>query len=341
MKKACLNRRSAWSSLRRLLNVNDCASQTPCSRPSHLILFKQAWKVGVLFIFVLSLCISRISLAAASTVQTKQPQQSAAFKTYPRAANEFEAAMVVDTASGMVLYEYEADKVWSAASLTKLMGALVFTKHHPAWSKIVSLSSKDEVGGGRLRVNPGAKVSVQDLLYSSITASANNAAMALARISGLGMPAFIQAMNRYAADLHLVHTHFVDASGMDPKNVTTARDMTKLASAAFNDAMIRRAATTGKYRFVIRNTGQVKEIRNTNALLTSAEYEDFYVTGGKTGFLYESKHNLAVRVRSQDDAASKRMLTIVIFGAPDTATMFKSGASLAKWAWTGYTWGPI
>ena len=292
------------------------------------------WLTCIALIF--SFCVPQVSFA--KSLPPKEPLATPVFKDYPRGAEEFESALVVDAATGKVLYEYQPDRVWSAASLTKLMGALVFMKYHPSWDKIVALSSKDEVGGGRLRVNPGARMSVLDLLYSSITASANNAATALARLSGLGMSAFVKAMNQRAAQLKLAHTHFVDPSGMDPKNVTTARDMVKIATAAFNDPIIRRAATTGKYRFKIRNTGQIKEIRNTNALLTSAEYEDFYVTGGKTGFLYEAKHNLVVRVRPQDAAGSDRMLMVVVLGAPDTTSLFKSAASLAKWAWTGYTW---
>lgn len=258
--------------------------------------------------------------------------------SYSRSDNEFASAAVIDVASGEVLYEYQADKKWSAASLTKLMGALVFLDRGPSFKKIVSVTKQDEVGGGRLRVAAGATMTVLDLMYSSITASANNAAMALARVSGLSRTGFVRAMNVKAESLGLTRTSFVDPSGMDPKNTTTARDMAKLAMTAFDVEAIRRPATTDHYRFTIRNTGQVKELKNTNDLLVGKDYEDLYVTGGKTGFLYESMYNLAVRLKPAGAKGTEKLLMVVVFGAPTRESSFKSANSLANWAWKGYTW---
>lgn len=286
----------------------------------------------------------RVSIALACFVTTlsflaptlpiyAQTTSTQATVTYPRKAKEFSSAVVIDVKTGKVIYEYQAQTVWPAASLTKLMGALVFMDHHPAWNKVVALSSKDEVGGGRLRVANGAKLLTQDLLYSSITASANNAAMAMARLSGLGYSGFIRAMNTKARQLNLKHTSFVDASGMNPKNVTTAMELAKIAMIAFDIDRIRLAATTQKYRFIIRNTGAVKEIKNTNDLLVGKEYERLFVTGGKTGFLNESGYNLAVRLKSADVKSTDPALMVVVFGAPTRASSFKTAAALADWVW--------
>lgn len=286
---------------------------------------------------ILSCVFNSFGVASAQVVV---PQHAEKFVEYPLQKNEFAAAIVIDMTSGKVLYEYEADKKWSAASLTKLMGALVFLEHHPLWNTIVSLKAQDEVGGGRLRVPVGATLTVLDLLYSSITASANNAATAMARVSGLGVKGFVKAMNDKAKKLGLLNTTFVDPSGMDPKNVTTARDMARLAATAYNAETIRRSATTSLYRFRIRNTGEVKEIKNTNALLTQSAYDDLYVTGGKTGFLHESMYNLAVRLKPTGVAGTKKNLMIVVFGAPTSEDSFKSAARLANWAWKMYRWQP-
>lgn len=257
---------------------------------------------------------------------------------YSRSDNEFAAAIVVDQKSGEVLYEYHADDVRSAASLTKLMGALVFMDHAPDWNKVVDIRAQDEVGGGRLRVASGATMKVIDLLYSSITASANNAAVALARITGVGQLNFIKEMNKKASVLGLTNTHFVDSSGMDPKNVTTARDMAKLAATAYSVDSIRKVATTSSYTFKVRNTGELHKIKNTNDILTSSSYDAFYVTGGKTGFLYESMYNLAVRVRPSADKQDTRQLMVVVLGSQTREASFKSGAALANWAWKAYKW---
>jgi len=289
------------------------------------------------FVAVATLCASILlpqAVLGASSAPVKDPNAH----TYSRSDNEFAAAIVIDQASGEVLYAYKADTSWSAASLTKLMNALVLVDRRPDWNKIVDIRAQDEVGGGRLRVSSGATLRVIDLLYSSITASANNAATALARISGLGVTGFVKAMNKKAVAMGLTHTAFVDPSGMDPKNVTTARDMAKLATAAFNNDVIRRAATTGNYAFKIRNTGQLKELKNTNDMLTQQAYDGFYVTGGKTGFLYESMYNVAVRVRPAAEKDSAKQLMVVVFGAQTREGSFKSAASLANWAWKAWRW---
>jgi D-alanyl-D-alanine endopeptidase (penicillin-binding protein 7) len=259
--------------------------------------------------------------------------------SYSRSEKEFASALVIDAKSKKVLYEYNADKKWSVASITKLMTSLVFLEHRPSWNKIVSIKKQDEVGGGRLRVKTGATMSVLDLFYSSISASANNTAMAMARISGLSQKNFVKAMNSKAKALGLKNTTFADQSGMDPKNLSTARDLAKLATTAFNIEAIRRPASTAKYKFVVRNTGELKVLTNTNDLLFGKDFDDLYVTGGKTGFIYESMYNLVVRLKPTGAKGSDRALMIVVLGAPTRESSFTSAKGLAEWAWKGYTLG--
>lgn len=248
---------------------------------------------------------------------------------------DFASAMVMDTATKKILFEYNPDKIWVPASLTKLVGALTFVDRQPAWNAIVSLKLSDEVGGGRLRVDEGATMSIQDLMYASITGSANNAATAFGRLSGLGYTGFISAMNSKARALGCKNSIFEDSSGMNPANQTTARDMLTIASVAFARSEIQIPASTLKYTFTIRNTGELKTITNTNQLLLDPK-NNLYVTGGKTGYLDESLHNLVYRVRPAKD--DKRELMIVVLGAPTRADMFAVSERLAKWTWSAFSW---
>ncbi len=274
---------------------------------------------------------SFLPMAQAAT----EPMSVAGAMSYARSSNEFAAAIVLDAATGKELYSYQADVVRSAASLTKLMSSLVVLDTKPRWDRIVALKSVDEVGGGRLRVTSGATMSIRDLWYSSIVASANNTVMTLARTSGLSSPKFAAAMNKKAKDLGMAHSSFVEPSGMDPKNMVTARDMAILAQAAFNQVDIRRAATTASYTFHIRNQKVTKNLTNTNTLLT--EDPDVWVTGGKTGFLYESQYNLAVRMRASSNPTDPAVL-VVILGSPTKTGSFDSAKALAQWAWKAYRW---
>jgi D-alanyl-D-alanine endopeptidase (penicillin-binding protein 7) len=251
--------------------------------------------------------------------------------------NEFEAAIVMVPRTHEVLYAYEASKPHPAASLTKLANALAFVKGTPAWNTIISLRREDEVGGGRLRVAIGARMTIKDLMYSSITASANNAATAMMRLSGKKKSVFLKEMNQAVAKTGAKYSTFVDGSGMDPRNMTTANDMALIADTAFRNPTIRRAATTMKYTFVVRNTGEKKTITNTNLLLTHDP--DVWVVGGKTGYLEESKYNLVVQMRpllaDGSNIPSKEVI-VVVFGAPTKDGQFTSAKRLAQWAWQQY-----
>lgn len=252
---------------------------------------------------------------------------------YERSDDEFVSAVVVDVQSGKRLYGYQAQKVWPAASLSKLMSALVVLEHHPAWGKTVSTAKADEVGGGSLVVKVGSKMTVRDMFYSSIVGSANNTTMSLARLSGLGRAGFVKQMNAKAKSLGLKNTKFAEPTGLSEKNVTTAEDMAKLAKAAFSQLLIRRAASTMAYRFTVTNPTVVKTVKNTNRLLT--DDDDLWVIGGKTGFIYESRYNLAVQMRPM---AGGPQLMVVVMGAPTKASSFDSAKSLATWAWRAYAW---
>lgn len=257
---------------------------------------------------------------------------------YPMRDGEFAAAIVVDVESGMILYRYNDEAVRSGASLTKLMSSFVFLEHDPAWDHIVALKDADDVGGGKLWVPDGAQLSEKDLFFSALTASANNAATAMPRILGIPLASYLTRMHEIAASFAMRQTRYVGTSGMDPMNVTSARDIAKLAWRAFRDDWVRRASTVEKYEFTIRNTGEKKVLKNTNLLLTDPEYADVYVTGGKTGFLYESMYNLVVQLRPSADADARRTLIVVVLGAPERDGSFKTARDLAAWTWENFEW---
>lgn len=280
-------------------------------------------------------CFVYPTLGHATTVST-DPELVPGAQIYSRSDDEFASAIVIDATSGKRLYAYLPNMKWPAASLTKLMNALVVIDQKPRWTKNISMSSKDSVGGGQLSVKNGSTIIMKDLFYSSIVASANNAAMALARTSGLGTAGFVKSMNKKAASLGLTTTSFADPSGLDPLNVTTAAEMAKIAEKAFAVPEIRRAATTMTYAFTMNNPAVQKKITNTNQLLTKDD--EMYVMGGKTGFLYESRYNLAVKLRTMDESPDRPPLIVVVLGAPKSSGSFASAKGLAKWAWNAYDW---
>ncbi len=262
---------------------------------------------------------------------------SSSLEAYPRMEKEFVAAIVMRPGTHEVLYAYEADKVHPAASLTKLPNALAFIDGKPNWKKLVTISKQDEVGGGRLRVTTREKITLQDLFYSSITSSANNAANALARLSGRSRASFLSLMNTKAKQAGATRTKLVDFSGMSTRNVTTARDMALIGEKAYANPSIRRAASVPTYHMKIVNTGREKVIKNTNHLLTSIEEDDVYVVGGKTGYLVEAGNNLVVQLRplNADGTTEEGSdVLVVVLGSQTKDQMFASAKRLALWGFS-------
>jgi D-alanyl-D-alanine carboxypeptidase len=63
--------------------------------------------------------------------------------------------------------------------------------------------------------------------------------------------------------------------------------------------------------------------------------DEVWVIGGKTGFIYEARYNLAVQMRPM---AGGPQLVVVVLGSPTKKDSFASAKSLAKWAWRAYAW---
>jgi D-alanyl-D-alanine endopeptidase (penicillin-binding protein 7) len=144
-------------------------------------------------------------------------------------------------------------------------------------------------------------------------------------------------MNLRAQALNLTKTHFVDPTGMEIGNVSTAREMARLASRILQREELRRMTST--YTKYIRDLtqGTNKKMINTNWMIWKPAYDDVYVTGGKTGYLTESGWNLVVSLRPSG-ADLDRELLIVLFGADSRASSFEQAEALADWAWETHRW---
>lgn len=239
--------------------------------------------------------------------------------------------LVVDPVSRRVILAKDAAAPHPLASLTKLMTAILVLEHAVPFSLTQTITTADEVGGARLRVTDGTPLTVDQLFMTMLVGSANNAAHALSRSTGGGTDAFVAGMNAKAKALGLASTRFVDPTGIEVGNTSTAQDVAALLIAALEKYEIRKAASTAKYAFVA--AGDSHDIKNTNGLLTD-ETNGLYVLGGKTGYLIESKWNLAVKMRD----ARNRPLIVVTFGSESKDGSFQDSERLARWVWTNATW---
>ncbi len=244
--------------------------------------------------------------------------------------------VVMDRATGKILTEKNENMVWPIASLTKLMTASIVLDAKIPKTRLADVRTIDNVGGAQLFLNDGDTLSVSDLFYSTLIASANNAANALARTTGLSKEDFVIEMNARAKALHLTQTKFVDPTGIESGNVSTPLELAQFARTTFARKEIQTYTTTAKRNVRVVNTGIKKKLTNTNWMLWKPQYNNIWVTGGKTGYLEESGWNLIVNLKPTKK--DNRELLIVLFGASSRANSFFDAKRLSDWAWSAYKW---
>ncbi len=246
--------------------------------------------------------------------------------------------IVIDNASGAILSANHAGETWPIASITKLMTTSLALEDGIDVGGRCSVVTMDEVGGARLGVTSGTTFTVRDLLAATLVGSANNAANAVARYTGLAKNDFVAAMNDRADRLGLVQTAFVDPTGIELGNVSTAREVAYFSAKAFENENIRKfAGSSSTHISAINDTSYVRDIKSTNWMLYDAAYDDVYVTAGKTGFLNESGWNLVVQLHPMGEDTD-RSLTVVALGAAGRRESFDDAAALARWTWKNFEW---
>lgn len=223
---------------------------------------------------------------------------------------------VLDDAQGTVLGGQNGGETRSIASLSKLMTALVFLDTNPDWARLISYQRSDERAGARLRVRIGDVFSVRDAFSVMLIGSANNATMAVVHSTGLSVPEFVRRMNAKAASLGLSHTHFVEPTGLNAQNVSTASEYALLAHEAFLHDDIVRVSEKQSYRFTTRNTKRTHTIKNTNELL----FRNPSVLAGKTGYIDEAGYCLVVKTTPGGTGEST---IIVVLGNATSSGRFR------------------
>ncbi len=195
------------------------------------------------------------------------------------------AFMIADQATGNVLLEKNSDAVLPIASITKLMTAMVVLDARLNLGEILTIAQEDvdTLRGSSSHVPVGTDLTREDMLRLALMSSENRAASALARHYPGGLPAFVAAMNRKAVSLGLRETRFSDSTGLNSANVSSARDLVKMVSAASRYPLIREFSTTANY--VVSLNGRQRQFNNTNALVSSPDWQ---IGVSKTGFINES-----------------------------------------------------
>ncbi len=228
---------------------------------------------------------------------------------------------------GEVIVSKKADSTTPIASITKLMTAMVVLDAKQNMKQSLTITKRDrdtlKKSGSRLRF--GAKLTRKEMLRLALSASENRAAHALARYYPGGEKSFVQAMNKKAKSLGMKKTRFRGPTGLNPGNISTARDLAVMVKAAMKYPFIRKASTTKKVVVRPFRKGKRMEFKITNRLLRDKN-SNWDIHLSKTGYIKESGRCLVMNA----ETAGKTM-TIVLLNARYKLTPYKDSNRIRKW----------
>jgi D-alanyl-D-alanine carboxypeptidase len=242
-------------------------------------------------------------------------------------------ALLFDASDGTVLYAEDQDDQWHPASVTKIMTAYIAFEaikdgKLSLKTKITCSAHANSQAPTKMGLAVGAQISVEAALHALILASANDAAVVLAEAVAGSHEEFVERMNAVAARLGMTRTKFVNANGLPaPEQVTTARDLAKLAR-----AVVRDFPDYAHLWSTVETQIDKHHLHTHNGLLVSFKGAD----GMKTGFTCDSGFNL-VASATRDG----RKLIAVVLGEMTGQQRNLRAANLLEYGFQKRSWAPL
>lgn len=248
---------------------------------------------AILFSFVLVLM-----LALPVAAEDAAGESDSLFDTAP--ALTAPAGYVVNLDTNIVVYEKNSETQLSAASLTKMMTTLLLLENYQDQLDSISLTApsyiydliwEQSTNASTADIRRGETQSLRNLLYAMLLPSGNEAAYIVADYMGDGsIDNFVAMMNDEAKAVGCTGTTFVDPCGLNPNNITTARDAYLILRALTAYDVFATVIATPSYDMGTNDrytTPGTYIIQNTDKLVTNSSYHRDYTRGGKTGSLGE------------------------------------------------------
>jgi serine-type D-Ala-D-Ala carboxypeptidase (penicillin-binding protein 5/6) len=227
------------------------------------------------------------------------------------------AAILVEPATGDVVYQRQAARPRAIASTTKLMTTLITLERAKLSQTMVAVRYRALPAESVIGLRAGERLTVADLLRGVLLASANDAAATLAVRVGGSQRSFVALMNRRARQLRLTHTHYANPIGLDAGgNHSSAEDLVKLTLILRRNAFFR--AVTNLPSATLRTGAHPRTILNRNTLVRAVPE----VNGVKTGHTLAAGYVLV-------GSASKHGITVISAVLGDSGEGTRDADSLA------------
>ncbi len=193
-----------------------------------------------------------------------------------------DSVIVIESSTGRVIYEKNADQIYPPASMTKMLTCILGIEHLPPGTEIKISKEVAQTEYSDLHLQEGDIITAHELLTGMMLVSDNGGAIAVAEAVAGNIPDFVEMMNDKLVELGCKNTHFANPNGLpDPAHTSTARDMAKIADYCMKFPEFREIVGT-EYATIhwIFPAGHKVDALNTNELF--GKYDG--VNGIKTGY---------------------------------------------------------
>ncbi|MBQ9931907.1 MAG: D-alanyl-D-alanine carboxypeptidase [Firmicutes bacterium] len=205
-------------------------------------------------------------------------------------------AILIDAATGEVLYEKNAHTQMYPASCTKILTGILAIENLDLSEPAVIDAEASFTEGSRVYLLEGEEITVEEVLYALFLESANDAAICLAKMISGSVEEFAVLMNQKARELGALNSNFVNPNGLpNDDHKTTAYDLAMIAKYAMQNETFRKFCSTYQYTIPATNLQDTRYLYNTNRLLYDTQHKVTVngevrpckyegITGIKTGY---------------------------------------------------------
>jgi D-alanyl-D-alanine endopeptidase (penicillin-binding protein 7) len=190
----------------------------------------------------------------------------------------------------------------------------------------ITQADVDTEKGSSSRLRVGTELSRGELLHLALMASENRAAHALGRTFPGGLQHFVGLMNQKARILGMTDTQYVEPTGLNSRNQSSAKDLATLVNYAYSDATLRELSTSTGYQVEVGN--RTLQYNNTNRLVKNPAWE---IGLQKTGYITEAGQCLVMQAK-----IAGRKLIMVFLDSAGKLTRIADAERVRKWVETGH-----
>lgn len=297
---------------------------------------------AILLAFLLIFTFSSSSYATATSEATTEHPETTEYPDDPSKQPDIvsNAAIVIDAATGQVLYEKNSHDKKYPASITKIMTTIIALDNNVDFNDTITMSDNAIWGIERdstnIGLDVGEKITVEDCIYATMVKSANECAVAIAEYVAGDLDSFSKLMNDKAAEIGCENTHFITPNGLhDDNHYTSAYDMALITKYALQNDTFRQIAGTLSYTIPPTNLSEeATEIWNGNKMISSSSpYYYEYCEGGKTGYTTNANNTLVTF--SKKDGLE---LICVILDCDGAKYAYTDSKALYNYCYNNYTY---